>query len=326
MRVCFLENTNFAYNSKDVHNEKLRGAETVLINLSKSLNKLGHKVTILNNCPKNEVLDEINWININHYTKKDHFDLAISNNDIRLFDKITANKKIVISHSIQSLEKFVRKGQFISYLKHKPKVILLSKYHKNNRSKLITMYGYIRLNWAVDDIFINTKINNNFNQNRAIFSSAEDRNLLLLLEIWTNLIYPKFNKGEIWVPSSKINIKHKSIHPRLRGDQKNLINDLLSSKILLIPGHKAELFCLAAEEGKELCLPIVTLGIGSLKERVEHNVTGFIAKNEKEFANFSLDLFKNNEIFNNIRNNLIKIRGNNNWTKVSNNLIKELYV
>ena len=65
------------------------------------------------------------------------------------------------------------------------------------------MYGYIRLNWAVDDIFINTKINNNFNQNRAIFSSAEDRNLLLLLEIWTNLIYPKFNKGEIWVPSSK---------------------------------------------------------------------------------------------------------------------------
>ena len=143
------------------------------------------------------------------------------------------------------------------------------------------MYGYIRLNWAVDDIFINTKINNNFNQNRAIFSSAEDRNLLLLLEIWTNLIYPKFNKGEIWVPSSKINIKHKSIYPRLRGNQKNLINDLLSSKILLIPGHKAELFCLAAEEGKELCLPIVTLGIGSLKERVEHNVTGFIAKNEK---------------------------------------------
>ena len=191
MRVCFLENTNFAYNSKDVHNEKLRGAETVLINLSKSLNKLGHKVTILNNCPKNEVLDEINWININHYTKKDHFDLAISNNDIRLFDKITANKKIVISHSIQSLEKFIRKSQFISYLKHKPKVILLSKYHKNNRSKLITMFGYIRLNWAVDDIFINTKINNNFNQNRAIFSSAEDRNLLLLLEIWTNLIYPK---------------------------------------------------------------------------------------------------------------------------------------
>jgi hypothetical protein len=140
MRVCFLENTNFVYNSKDVHNEKLRGAETVLINLSKSLNKLGHKVTILNNCPKNEVLDEINWININHYTKKDHFDLAISNNDIKLFDKITANKKIVISHSIQSLEKFVRKGQFISYLKHKPKVILLSKYHKNNRSKLITMF------------------------------------------------------------------------------------------------------------------------------------------------------------------------------------------
>ena len=181
------------------------------------------------------------------------------------------------------------------------------------------------MNWAVDDIFRNTKINSNFNQNRAIFSSAEDRNLLLLLKIWTNHIYPKFDRGELLVPSSKINIRHKSIHSRIRGDQKNLIHDLLSSKILLIPGHKAELFCLAAEEGKELCLPIVTLGIGSLNERVEHNVTGFIAKNEKEFANLTIDLFKSNEIFNNIRNNLIKIRGNNNWTKVSNNLIKELY-
>ena len=141
-----------------------------------------------------------------------------------------------------------------------------------------------------------------------IFSSAEDRNLLLLLEIWTNLIYPKFNKGEIWIPSSKINIKHKSIHQRPRGDQKNLINDLLGSKILLIPGHKAELFCLAAEEGRELCIPIVTMGIGSLKERVIHGKTGLIAKNEKEFSEFVLQLFTDNLLWNEIRSNLKRLR------------------
>ena len=82
------------------------------------------------------------------------------------------------------------------------------------------MFGYIRLNWAVDDIFINTKINNNFNQNRAIFSSAEDRNLLLLLEIWTNLSTQNLIKGDLG-SIIKINIKHKSIHQRPRGDQKN---------------------------------------------------------------------------------------------------------
>ena len=48
--------------------------------------------------------------------------------------------------------------------------------------------------------------------------------------------------------------------------------------MLLVPGHKAELYCLAAEEARELCVPIVTMGIGSLYERVEHEKTGYIAK------------------------------------------------
>ena len=63
----------------------------------------------------------------------------------------------------------------------------------------------------------------------------------------------------------------------------------------MIPGHKAELFCLAAEEARELCLPIVTLGIGSLAESVEHKQTGFIAQNEDEFAFYTLELFNNNK-------------------------------
>ena len=117
MKICFLENTIFQYNSNFLYSDKLRGAETVLINLSKSLSKLGHSVTIFNNCPQNENINGINWININHYFKKDKFDLPVSNNDIRLFDKIDSNKKVLISHSLQSIEKFIRKSQLISYPK-----------------------------------------------------------------------------------------------------------------------------------------------------------------------------------------------------------------
>ena len=93
----------------------------------------------------------------------------------------------------------------------------------------------------------------------------------------------------------------------------------------MIPGHKGELFCLAAEEAKELCLPVITLGIGSLSERVIHGVTGFIAKNEKDFANFTLGIFNDKTIYNSIRSNLIKIRGQNNWDKVATKFIKKLF-
>ena len=320
MKVCFLENTEFSYNSKDLYNPKLRGAETVLINLSSSIKQLGHKVTIINNCPKNENIDGIEWKNINHYDDNETFELAITNNDIRLFDKITANKKIAISHSLQSLEKFIRKKQILSYLKHKPKIVLLSDYHKKNRSKLLTLFGSFRLDWSVNHLFLEADISHNNNPDRAIFTSKHDRNLDMLLNIWTNLIYPKFNSAKLMVPDNNFNIHHKSIIMRNRGSQKDLIKDLRSSKVFLIPGHKAELFCLAAEEAKEMCLPIVTLGIGCLSERVDHGKTGFVAKNQSEFAKYTIDIFKDNHLYKELKQNLIRQRGKNNWNKTAKKL------
>ena len=92
-----------------------------------------------------------------------------------------------------------------------------------------------------------------------------------------------------------------------------------------MPGHKSELFCLAAEEARELCIPIITLGLGCLGERVEHNTTGFIAKNEHEFANYTLKLFSDDELWNRLRLNLIKKRKTNTWKKVAEQLIDQLY-
>ena len=88
-------------------------------------------------------------------------------------------------------------------------------------------------------------------------------------------------------PNNKDNTKF-NIYNRNFGTQKELINDLITSKVFLVPGHKAELFCIAAEEARELCIPTVTLGIGSLSERIIHNKTGFIAKDENEFSNYTL--------------------------------------
>ena len=86
MNICFLDKTPFSYNSNDINSYKLRGAETVLINISNSLFKLGHQVTVINNCNRNEQINNINWVNINNLSEKLSFDLAISNNNCQLFD------------------------------------------------------------------------------------------------------------------------------------------------------------------------------------------------------------------------------------------------
>ena len=93
---------------------------------------------------------------------------------------------------------------------------------------------------------------------------------------------------------------------------------------MLVPGHKGELYCIAAEEARELCIPIITLGIGSLSERVEHGVTGFIANNNEEFAYYTLKIFNDINLWKKLRNNLINLRGTKKWSTIASNLLNQL--
>ena len=154
MHICLLDKTNFSYNFYDLNNSKLRAAETILINIAISLSNLNHQVSIINNCPKNEKIGNINWININSLKDKYICDLAISNNDCNLFDKILAKKKILISHSIQTIEKFIRKKQLLPYLRHKPKLALLGKYHLSKRNYFTRMFGFFfSILWCRSNIY-----------------------------------------------------------------------------------------------------------------------------------------------------------------------------
>ena len=320
MNICFLDYTNFEYNGDDKYKSKLRGAETILINLSNELINKGHNVTVYNNCPINS---KNNWKNINNSFKNNvTFDVAISNADANLFDHINAKKKFILSYSLQSIEKFIRKKQLFAYFKHRPKYILIGEYHKKNRSKMLSLFGLDILNLGVDEIFIKAKLNNDIDPNQAIFTSRADRNSDLLIDIWKDKIHPKFKKGKLLITPNDNKHLNFNIFERKMESQKKLVEDLLKSKVFLVPGHKAELYCLAAEEARELCIPIVTMGIGSLYERVEHGKTGFIAKNENEFASYTLELFNNETLWNQMRSNLIKIRGKSNWSDSTNNLLK----
>ena len=324
MKICFIDNTNFQYDAESINSEKLRGAETVLINLSKELNLLDNQITIINNCPETKIINDIKWININNLSNIENFDVVIANGDCNLFKFANSKNNILFSHSLQSLEKFLRKKQLLSFIKYKPKVCFLSNYHKKNRSKLLYFFGHINLNWGVDNIFLETKIKNEVDNNLAIFTSRQDRNLELLLSIWQNEIIKKNNKLKLLATENNFNFNDKSIITRKLGDRLKLVEDLKNSRVCLIPGHKAELYCLAAEEAKALCIPIVTLGIGSLKERVQHEKTGYIANNNEEFVHFTLRLFEDINVWKTMRNNLINQRGLKTWKDTAKSFLSQL--
>ena len=324
MKICFLDGSTIPYTSNDLNSKNIRGGENAIIHLSNELSKLGNNIEVYNSFKDICVINGVKWSNISHANKNLTYDIAFTNNDIKLFDKIIAKKYVAFSHSIQSIEKFIRKGQLFSYLKYKPKIILLGKYHKENRNYLLKLFGTINLEWAVDPLFLETKLDESLIENRAIFTSRRDRNLDLLIKLWIKDIFPKNKSIKLYSTPSELINNDYNIFARNFEDKKTMVKDLLKSKVLLVPGHKGELYCIAAEEARELCIPIITLGIGSLSERVEHGITGFVAKNYDEFAYYTLEIFKDINLWKSLRNNLIKLRGSKKWDTVAVNLLNQI--
>ena len=324
MKICFLDGSTIPYTSNDLNSKNIRGGENAIIHLSNELSKLGNNIEVYNSFKDICVINGVKWSSICHANKNLTYDIAFTNNDIKLFDKIIAKKYVAFSHSIQSIEKFIRKGQLFSYLKYKPKIVLLGKYHRENRNYLLKLFGTINLEWAVDPLFLETKLDENLIENRAIFTSRRDRNLDLLIKLWIKDIFPKNKSIKLYSTPSELIENDYNIYARNFEDKTTMVEDLLKSKVLLAPGHKGELYCIAAEEARELCIPIITLGIGSLSERVEHGITGFVAKNYDEFAYYTLEIFKDINLWKSLRNNLIKLRGSKKWDIVAVNLLNQI--
>ena len=324
MKICFLDNSIIPYTYNELNSKNIRGGENAIIHLSNELSKLGNEIVVFNSFKNICVISGVKWLNISHANKNLTYDIAFTNNDIKLFDKIIAKKYVAFSHSIQSIEKFIRKGQLFSYLKYKPKIVLLGKYHSENRNYLLKLFGTINLEWAVDPLFLEAKLDENLIENRAIFTSRRDRNLDLLIKLWIKDIFPKNKSIKLYSTPSELINNDFNIFERNFEDKTTMVNDLLKSKVLLVPGHKGELYCIAAEEARELCIPIITLGIGSLSERVEHGITGFVAKNYEEFAYYTLEIFKDINLWKSLRNNLIKLRGSKKWDIVAVNLLNQI--
>ncbi len=326
--IYFIEKS-YPFNAHDLSSSFIGGSEKTLINISLELAKIkDFKIKVFNLTKKNEIINNVEWVNINNIPLNCNPDFLVAMSDANLLSLINCKKNFLWSHSIQSFEKFIRKNQFYSFIKNKPIMILEGEYHFNKRSILTSFFGKKILPISVDYDFIETYIDENLvPSKRAIFNTRSDRNIKFLIDCWKTI---KFYTGDsnLYInPPFNIDNTHIKLGIKLRtkGPKIDLINDLVNSRVMLNPGHKGEVFCLAAEEAKKLCVPIVTMGYGSLYERVEHGITGFIAKNKNEFIDYSINLLNNDSLYLDLKKNLFLKRNSRNYSNVANDLVRILF-
>ena len=323
-KIYFIENST-DFNLNDLNSDKIAGSEKTLINISNELSKnKNYEIKVFNKTSKEIKFDNIYWLSLDNINNYQPPDFLIAMSDANLLSYIKCDKKFLWSHSVQPVEKFLRKNQLFPFIKNKPVMLLEGNYHYKTRSYLTSFYGKKIIKLAADYDFINESIDKNFiPEKKAIFTTRSDRNLNFLLSSWEK-IFKNSPNSELHInPPYSLSDKEIKMGIKLRAkvDKNKLINELKNSRLMINPGHKGEVFCLAAIEAKELCLPIVTMGYGSLKERVEHGITGYIANNQNEFINYSIDILNNDETYKKLRENLFKKRGLRTYNDVAVDLI-----
>ena len=95
MKICFVDTNKLEYSFEDINNQKLRGAESIFINLSKKLSERGLNIAVFSNCKKENLLKNYSWLNLNRINEfKNNFDIVISNNDTQILDKFNCKKNL----------------------------------------------------------------------------------------------------------------------------------------------------------------------------------------------------------------------------------------
>ena len=162
------------------------------------------------------------------------------------------------------------------------------------------MFGKHMITLAVDPRFypepIDLKI---IPEPYALNNVRSLRNLDWLIDIWMNKFQNKEKKAKLFINPNLVpyteELQNSNIFERKFGSREDLINELRNTRVFAYTGHKSDIWVLTVEEAVQMCVPVVTYGIGSVEDRVIHNETGFIAKNDKEFAYYLEKLLFNND-------------------------------
>ena len=325
--VLFIDNSDSDFTGFDLNTTKVRGTESSLILLAESLVKNNIYVKVLTEIEKDVLCNGVIYCNKSVH-QEINFDLCIAISNANLFNKISAKKKVVWSNSLQPFEKFLRKKQLLAFLKHKPEVVTMCNYQYYKRSFLTSMYGKHMISLSVDPRFYNEKVDlEKIPKPYALNNVRSHRNLDWLIDIWTNCFNNKNGKAKLFINPNLIEyseeMKKSNIHERNFGSRDDLINELRNTRVFAYTGHKSDIWVLTVEEAVQMCVPIVTYGIGSVEDRVIHNETGFIAKNDEEFSKYLEMLLFDDEFYNKIRRKMFKRRGFKNWDFIADIWIKK---
>ena len=328
-KIILIDCTRDEYDSQSLKESPVGGIQNCTVNLARQFSSRGHEIVVANNRKDINTVDNVRWVpykNLGDVTA----DIVIVNNDATFLESASyALKKnampIIWCHNRLKFEKTLRKGRLWPLLKYRPVGVFLSHYHIKATSRLHPFHRRVIIPHGLDeDIFEHDYVPVSQRRKRAVFTSQAYRGFADMVRLWIEKIHPavpdaefhgfigKNAAAELNLPDDgKLKASGIIIHDKV--SKSRLFEEITNARLMLYPGHRDETFCLAAAEAEALGTPLVTKGIGSLSERTQHGLSGYIEKDENRLAAKAISLLSDDDHWIELSKNAFESRDHMTW-------------
>ena len=322
--IIVLDCTHRIYNPDLLKTEAFGGIQNTINNFAKGMHERGHQVIVVNNTPISKDFDGVYWANKQDDISSliDEWDpvktFVITNNDPTLFynfEDIINNgaHPVLWSRNALTLKRFIKDQRWKAYFKFKPIGVFLSHFSLKQAPFYYRFSKKLVIPHSLDPLFTSQECPTNKKQ-EVVFMSHPNRGMKCVVDLWLNKINPALPDAKFKIfceeqkalrklPYTIEQLNNANIHFYSRLTKKRLKEEIQSAKALFYPGSKDETFCNVALEAQASGMIVITKGLGSLSERVNHAVDGYIEQNDTNYANALIRILKDDKLYNEMSQN-----------------------
>ncbi len=247
-------------------------------------------------------------------------DRVVAINDATLLSAGGVARNFVWFHNEVELLRETRRGRMGALLRRRPMAVFIGREQERLASRLFPFSGRAVIPYGLNARVLAAQVADSPPGPHAIFTSQAYRGLREVMDMWRRQVAPaapgaRFTAfiadGDVAKFAALATAPGMIVRGRVPNDA--VLENLRGARVWLAPGHRSETFCMAAAEAVAMGVPIVTLGLGSLAERVRDGVDGFVCRDFGEMAARTRTLLTNDGVWQRMHDAGVAGRAGRSW-------------
>ena len=315
MAHIILTDDGIAFDGESLDRGPLGGAETSFIEMARMLASRGHRVQVFNQCPARRDYGGVAWHPLSEGVPE-RADLYIANRSHKLLRLVPqATARIFWIHNPAG---YLLKWRYQWKLAvTKPIIVFSGASHAGTYPGWAMAGGRHIVPYGITDRFCHAGLRQPAAP-KAVFTSNPLRSLDWVLDAWERDIHPANPAAQLHIFAGSATYgavgrsKADQMGPILdraarlqaagvilRGPvpKDQLVTELADARVLLYRGDVGETFCSAVAEAQAMGVPTIVQDIACMKERVRDGETGFVVKDQDQFARQAIRLLGDDDLW-----------------------------